>query len=166
MKQLFIIVFTLSFSQSLSAIPTQGLKSVGTGTMSWLFWDLYQITLYSSDGHYQNQEYPQALSIQYLKDIDKADLITATKEQWGHLNINWQPQWLEHIERLWPNIKKNDNLTLLILENGNSQFYYNQAKLGNIDDHNFSKAFIAIWLSPNTSEPELREQLINRPLNF
>lgn len=160
-KTAFIFLLLLS-AACYANVPTQGLKPVGSGTMSWLFWDLYNITLFSQTGNFEDKAYPQALSIRYMKNIDKDDLITATKDQWQHLGVNWDQQWLHQLSQLWPSVKANDNITLVVNAEGESLFYHNQKPLGGIRDKHFADAFTAIWLSPNTSEPKLRKRLINQ----
>jgi hypothetical protein len=45
-------------------------------------------------------------------------------------------------------------------ESGRSTFLLNGKPLGSIDDPQFGPSFLAIWLSPDTSRPELRRSLI------
>ena len=99
---------------------TEHLKVVGQGEMSWLFIDLYQATLYSASGQYEANSYPQALKITYQKDIDKDHLISATGKEWRNLALNNEkhPQWLEKLNQIWTDIKKNDQLLFMIEKNG------------------------------------------------
>ena len=41
-----------------------------------------------------------------------------------------------------------------------ARFYFNGRLRVVVDDANFSRAFFAIWLSPDTSEPRLRNALL------
>ena len=60
---------------------------------------------------------------------------------------------------MWPDIKEGDSLSLLIHQ-GRSVFYFNQQYIGVINPSDFGQIFLAIWLSENTSEPELRRELL------
>ena len=62
---------------------------------------------------------------------------------------------------LWPNIEEGDTL-LLKVEETKSTFYHNGELRGEITDQYFGPMFLAIWLSENTSQPELRTQLIGQ----
>lgn len=170
--KIFLLLILLSMASVVQANTMQGnqlspslsaqLKPVGQGVMSWLFIDIYQISLYSQSGDYQPLHYPQALTIHYHKSIDQQRLIDATMEQWQQQNLDatlYQP-WLSRLQRIWPNIENGDRLTLYVSKSGKSDFYHNQLLLGSIDNPAFSEAFLGIWLAKNTSQPSLRKQLI------
>ena len=142
--------------------PTQQLKQIGQGDMSWLFFDLYQASLYSDTGIYRDQDYPQALKIIYKRDINSADLVNVTEKEWQKLALDADEYqyWLPALSQLWPDIKEGDALVFLVGVDGLGAFYHNNQLLGGIDSDAFSKAFLSIWLSTNTSEPILRRQLI------
>lgn len=155
-------LFILSVSFKAGAITTQQLQKVGQGTMSWMFLNIYDAALLTPDGNYQKGTYPQALTITYLKNINKNRLIKATKEQWqlqrfSDENIN---EWLHSIDEIWPDIKDGDRLTFYVGEDKKGYFYHNDTLLGGIENQAFSGAFLAIWLSEQTSQPQLRRQLL------
>ena len=57
-------------------------------------------------------------------------------------------------------MREGDSLTLWVNTQGDSHFYFGDKKLGQIQDETFGEAFLAIWLSERTSEPELRQGLL------
>ncbi len=61
---------------------------------------------------------------------------------------------------MWPNVKAGDVLVLHINAEGNSSFYFNGTRLGQINEPAFGPRFAAIWLHPDSSEPSLRRQLL------
>jgi len=168
---LFTFCFTLFFCiqataqnkrQEIGNGVMSQLKKVGAGTMSWMFLDIYQATLFTRDGLYSSTVYPQALTINYLKNINKKRLIEATKEQWllqGFENEK-VAYWLQSLDKIWPDIKSGDSLTFYVDENKKGVFYHNKALLGGINSGGFADAFLSIWLSDKTSEPTLRQQLL------
>ncbi|MFO6425286.1 chalcone isomerase family protein [Motilimonas sp. KMU-193] len=167
MKRRTIAIITafwlgLMAASPLSASPIQGLKAVGSGSMDWLFFTLYDATLYSPSGRYQAQQYPLALQIEYRKNIASEDLVIATKEQWQHLGLNnpQQSSWLAQLAKLWPDVKEGDVLTFVADSSSEGRFYFNQRLLGQVEGGDFATSFIAIWLSEQTSRPSLRKQLI------
>lgn len=130
--------------------------------MSWMFLDIYHASLFTSTGDYNERIYPQALTINYLKNISKKSLIEATQEQWllqdvDQVKLN---HWLTLLHQIWPDINKGDNLTFYVTGNKEGHFYYNQALVGSINSDGFSDAFLNIWLSEKTSQPKLRRQLL------
>lgn len=148
---------------------TQPFIQVGNAKFSVLFWDIYHSKLYTPSGNYLVEdnsdklaiERPLLFEIEYLKDISSKDLISRTVEQWQHLNIkkNTFATYLPQLKAIWPNITSGDSLALLI-ENNKSSFYFNDEFIGSIDKEDFGELFLAIWLSPNTSQPKLRKKLL------
>jgi hypothetical protein len=150
-------------NRSLDVIKQSVVKPVGSAQFNVLFWRIYHSELYSKSGQYQGdlQDLPVLFEIQYLRDIKREDLIERTIEQWQHLGFSqaqYQP-YLAQLEVLWPHIAKGDTLALLV-EPEQSHFYFNNNYQGRIDGAEFGAIFLAIWLSPNTSQPKLRQQLL------
>ncbi|WP_047047772.1 chalcone isomerase family protein [Vibrio mexicanus] len=156
-----IIISTSLFAASVFSSPLKELNKVGEGEMQYLFWTLYTAELYR-DANFQDENQSQALRIVYEKSISKDALIEATAQQWEHLNYSQEDidRWIEPLESLWPNVEPGDALTLKTDETGVSQFYFGDQSLGKIQDPEFGDAFLSIWLSQNTTEPELRKQLL------
>ncbi|HBY87063.1 MAG TPA: hypothetical protein DEO86_14455 [Colwellia sp.] len=100
-------------------------------------------------------------TISYLADISSNDLINRTVDQWEHLGIQSEryTSYLPKLKGMWPDIKEGDSLSLLI-DQGRSVFYFNQQYIGVINPSEFGQIFLAIWLSENTSEPNLRLELL------
>lgn len=138
-------------------------KEVGRAKFSVLFWDIYNSTLYTKSGEYQHDNLPESLlfKIEYLKDISTDDLLERTVQQWQHLQIPESKfnTFIPKLKAIWPNISAGDSLTMLV-DNEVSAFYFNNVKVGVITDNEFSKLFLDIWLSPKTSQAQLRTQLL------
>ncbi|RUO81394.1 hypothetical protein CWI84_01150 [Idiomarina tyrosinivorans] len=152
-----------ALSQCKSEVPSD-FKSVGKTRLSVLFWDVYDATLYSKSGDFNWPLGQQqvALQLDYLRDIDAADLVDKTAEEWQRMGFSdqRQSQWLQTLRDIWPDIKENDCLLLLQTETGASQFYQGTTLLGTIDSETFTEQFLAIWLSPQTDYPDERKELI------
>ncbi len=136
---------------------------VGSATLTFLFWDIYRSTLYTTSGRYPSVDNKDSLvfKIEYLRDVEKSELIEQTIAQWQHIGLAQQQfnGYISQLENIWPNIKKGDTLALLINDSANN-FYLNNRAIGGIDDSTFGQLFIDIWLSKKTSQPKLRLQLI------
>ena len=159
---LVILAFAWSFSSQ--AMP-DNIKLVGQGQFSYLFWDLYQAQLFTTDGTWRDyqQSAPVVLKLTYQRDISKADFIEATVDQWKHLQgkVSAQHQeWAKQLDQLWTDVKKGDQLSCVLLADGTVQFYFNDKLLGDVTDPAFGPAFLDIWLSEKTSAPKLRKQLL------
>ena len=154
---LTLIYAALLFTGNAKASSVDNLSKRGQGEMSYLFWTLYSAQFYATP---TNSE--RALKLEYYRAIDSKDLINATHEQWnklGYSNNNIQ-RWLKPLYEMWPNVEAGSTLTIRVTEDNVSRFYFDEQPIGVIQDKQFGEAFLAIWLSENTSEPGLRKQLL------
>lgn len=144
------------------ADPLSSLKKVGEAKLKVLFWDVYHSSFYSQTGDYQAQQFPQALKINYLRDIDAESLITRTQEEWQKLGLKQETfsAWIPLLTEIFPNIKKGDTLLLDVNKDQLSEFYFNGKTIGKINDKNFGPSFLRIWLDENASYPKVRNKLI------
>jgi hypothetical protein len=141
-----------------------GLQLVGEAHLKFLFWPIYHSQLYSADGSYQAGQRPLQLDIHYQRSIAAGDLVTRTGLEWETQGLAHpqQQQWLQRLRELWPDVDNGDVLTLAVGPDDVSRFYLNGELLGHMDDPAFTRSFLDIWLSPNTSRPELRLALIGQ----
>ncbi|MEP0203927.1 MAG: chalcone isomerase family protein [Halioglobus sp.] len=138
------------------------LTKVGEAKLKVLFWDVYNSTLYSDNGRYREGQVPLRLDIQYLLDIESNELVARTAQEWDELGLEHEnrEEWLTNLSNLWPDVSKDDVLTIELDDNNRSTFYRNGELLGTIEDRAFGASFIDIWLSPDTTRPKLRTSLI------
>ena len=157
-----IVLNTLVFSSLSFANPLENLIKVGEAKLKVLFWNIYIASLYSKTGEYEAEQFPQALKINYLRDIDSEELIEKTKEEWEKLGFKELTfsHWIRLLSIIFPDIKKGDTLLLNVNENRQSEFFFNGKTIGKINDKTFGKSFLRIWLDKNCSFPEIRKKLI------
>lgn len=143
---------------------------VGQATLSWLWLDIYSSRLRTPDGKYQQQDdvplHPLALEIRYLRDIEREDLVEATRDQWQKMGYssNEIERWLPLLETMLPNVLSGEKL-IYVSDGHRGQMIHMSLQdksqvTGEVTDTQFNSAFLAIWLSPNTQYPKLRSQLI------
>jgi hypothetical protein len=140
------------------------LELVGEARLKVLFWPVYESRLYSTNGSYQSGQRPLRLEIRYLMNIDSDDLVERTAAEWQaqqryHPN---QAQWLKTLSQIWPDVRENDVIALELREDRSSEFYVNGRPAGTIPDPLFGQQFLDIWLSPDTTRPQLRAQLLGQ----
>lgn len=159
---------TLPESFKEQSIQELGFVEVGKTKFSVLFWDIYNSTLYTRSGSYLPETPPAELifEINYLRDIKTKDLLDRTVEQWQHLGFSESQynQFIPLLSEIWPEIYAGDTLALWVKDE-KSIFYFNKVKVGSIEQKEFGKLFLAIWLSEKTSEPELRTELLGENTN-
>lgn len=155
-----------NFSQAETQTPPwPQMTLVGEGKLSVLFWDIYEARLYSENGIYQGNQYPLALRLTYLRDFSRKQLIEETVNQWQKLGFYDEQKvssWTTELQQLWPDVERGQSLTLYIDDAQISYFYFNNEQLGQLSDQQFAQAFLDIWLSPQTSAPDVRKQLIGK----
>lgn len=162
MKRLLPII-TLCLGLSATA-GEQAMQLVGEARLKVLFWPVYHSRLYSTDGTYTPSKRPLRLEIRYLMDIESQDLVDRTALEWQAQQLRHpnQTQWLAALENIWPDVQKEDVISLHIDADQRSHFYFNGEHRGTIDDPQFGQRFLDIWLSPETTRPQLREQLLGQ----
>jgi hypothetical protein len=145
-----------------SRLTQPPLIQVGEADLDILWFDVYLAKLYSVDGTYDPTHFPIKLTIQYHRDISAAELIDATIEQWqaNGLTESQINHLKPHLALSWPDVNNNDTLSFIIHNDKQAEFLFNDKPFYQLEDAEFSAAFIGIWLSETTTEPELRQQLI------
>ena len=144
-------------------------RRVGEATLTWGPFTVYTSQLRTPDGRYSRDQ-DQALIITYARDIDRDELVEATRDQWQAQGIlQREPRseaWLQMLRSLWPDVRPRAQLAF-VLDDGQGQFWYRASAaqtsfipLGPRQSEAFSTRFLAIWLDPRTQYPELRQQLI------
>ena len=58
------------------------LQLVGKARLEVLFWSIYDSRLYTADGSYTDGQRPLRLELEYLRDIEAADLVEQTRNEW------------------------------------------------------------------------------------
>lgn len=161
MARYFLVVLVMLLCSKVGA-SDGALRMVGQARLQFMFWPVYDSRLYSADGAYREGQLPLRLEIRYLRDVHAADLVRHTQSEWQGQGLSHagQQEWLETLSLLLPDVSANDVLALVVDQQGSSTFLVNGQPLGQIDDPQFGKHFLNIWLSPNTSRPELRQALL------
>ena len=162
------LVAALLLSFNLKAIPE--LTTVGQGSYSYLFWQLYDARLATADGRFSGyqQSSPVLLELTYKRDISARQFVDATVDEWQKLNNcseSQQQAWAEQLLTLWRDVKEGDALAALLNSDGRVMFYLNGETLGEVEDSAFGPAFFDIWLHPDTSAPKLRRNLLAKGQN-
>lgn len=133
---------------------------VGETELSKLWFDIYRAELRTPEGTYRSGQ-PLCLRLNYLIDISKEDLISATDDSWAYLGVNEQKRsdWLSELNLVYRDIREGDIFELTIDENGYANFHHNEAFTGIVRDQEFSKKFSAIWLAEEAQYPDLGAEL-------
>ena len=137
-------------------------KATGTARMTFLFWDVYDATLYAPGGVWQEDE-PFALSLAYKRKLRGKDIAKRSIEEMQGQGFNDEANlaaWYKQMEEIFPDVDENTTLTGVRDKRGYAIFYHNGGRIGVIEDPDFSYWFFGIWLNEKTSEAALRKKLL------
>ncbi len=135
---------------------------VGKARLTYLFWDVYDAVLYAPNGKWAEDK-PFALKLTYLRDLDGRDIAERSAKEMRKQGLKDEDklaEWQSTMTAIFPDVSDGDVLTGEVNEDRHTRFFFNGEVVGNVDDPAFTRAFFGIWLSENTSEPEMREQLL------
>lgn len=165
---IILLLSALSVSAAERSLLNQHIpepQKVGEGSLTYLFWHVYDATLYASDGHWQPEQ-PHALSLTYQRALEGKQIADRSIEEMRRQGINDElkmASWHRQLTKILPDVDEGTVLTGIYTEAKTTVFYQSDTKLGEIDDPDFGKHFFAIWLGENTSAPNLRKQLLALP---
>ena len=143
------------------AASIQAGAPVGSAELHKLLFHVYDASFWSDHG--ATVKPPYALSIVYDMDFQKEDLIGRTVKELKHVSSLPDAAlqgYATQLATMWPDIYSGDRLTAYSADAKQTVFYTNGKKTGVIADAAFTQAFFGIWLSPKTSEPEMRKELL------
>jgi hypothetical protein len=139
-------------------------RLVGQAKYTYWGFDVYHARLWS-DSNLQTDSWQQnrfALELIYLRDFEGKSIAKRSIDEINKQKDLDPPkirEWLNALENLFPNVKKNQSLTGLYIPNYGVKFYHMNQLIGEIKDLELSKSFFDIWFSNKTSAPELRKEL-------
>jgi hypothetical protein len=146
-----------------SALP--GAKLQGRGRLRFLGLHVYDALLWTvaraPDGEAQNGAL--ALELRYARTLRGPLIAERSIEEMrriGEFAESEAQRWLEAMKRLFPDVNAGDRITGVHLPGEAALFFVNGRAVGEVRDARFAQLFFGIWLSPRTSEPALRSQLL------
>lgn len=140
----------------------------GQGRLRFFGLHVYDAKLWSATAINTNNyaTTPLALELIYGRSLyGKLIAERSLKEMQGVAAVSdaQAANWLDAMTQLFPDVKEGDRLTGVYKPGSNAVFWLNGKRLGEVADPAFAQAFFGIWLSANSSEPGLREQLLGKP---
>ena len=148
------------------AAEIPGARLVGASRLRYLGLHVYDIRLWSDSAEAASQPSTAllALELDYARSLSGTQIAdSALKEMQGIENIDAaQAQaWLARLRKIIPDVRKGDRITGVQRPGESTRFFVNGVLKGGLRDADFTRRFFAIWLSPSTSQPRLREALLS-----
>ena len=141
-----------------------GARLLGSGRLTFLGLHIYDARLWSAapvagDGADQ----PLALELIYARALVGEQIASRSLQEMariGAISDEQSARWLQAMTRLFPDVRGGDRLTGVQRPGRAARFFLNGVLRGEVPDADFTRLFFGIWLSPRTSEPRLRAQLL------
>lgn len=142
-----------------------GLTLRGQGRFRYFGLSIYDARLWSAEPLQAERwaEQPLMLELQYARSLvgrEIAKRSLAEMRRQAAIDDAKAQAWLQAMEAAFPDVKAGDRLTGQYEPGTGAQFYFNGQPRQRIADAQFARLFFGIWLSPQTSEPALRAQLL------
>lgn len=147
-------------------------EALGSARLTYLFFDVYDATLWVEQPMVETQPLPAqdwqtlaplVLELKYLRKLHGDKIAERSLKEMNDLgldNAEQQQRWLEFMLTTFPTVTEGDVIAGAYAVDGQTAFYLNGEKIGEIEDPAFGQFFFAIWLDADTSEPDMREQLL------
>ena len=142
----------------------QNLILIGEGSLKVFLWPVYDVRLLSDDKKF-SWDNDLVLEFDYLRALKKNAVVEASVKEMRRQKGVTEKQlskWQTYLERGIQPVQKATKASLYWTAEGRITFYYDGAKTVTIEDADFARAFLNIWLGPETSEPELRRTLLGK----
>lgn len=145
--------------------PLPGARLQGQGQMRFLGFEVYGARLWTRPG-FQAEDYaahPLALELSYHRHFTAEAIAKRSIEEMrrvGRFSEAQAQRWQQALQAALPDVKAGDTLTGLYQPGGPAVFRMGTRVVGEVADPEFARLFFGIWLSPQTSEPGLRQALI------
>lgn len=140
-------------------------QAAGSGQLTWFGLRAYRARLWVEPG-FRRAGFAQhafALELAYERAFASPQIARRSIEEMrrgGPLAEDHARRWQEQLERVLPDVRPGDRVTGLHRPGRGALFLVNGRAAGEIADPQFSERFFGIWLAPTSSEPRLREALL------
>ena len=159
---MLILIPSLSWTSEVEQEAFQSPKLIGEGTLKVLMWEVYDLRLLTGGTSFSwNNKF--MLEFDYSRELKKESVIDASLKE-----FNLQPNvtdkeieaWEEYLEQVIQPVQKGTKASVMWVPEGQIIFDYEGSPPSTIENENFARAFLNIWLGEKTSRPKLRSQLL------
>lgn len=141
------------------------LRLRGQGRLRFFGLHVYDARLWTAPGFAPERwaEAPLALELEYARTLYGKAIAERSVDEMrrqGEISGERAERWLAEMARLFPDVNAGDRITGIQQPGAAAVFHVNGRHVGEVRDAEFTRRFFGIWLSPQTSEPGLRQQLV------
>ena len=140
----------------------------GSGKYAVLFITAYDTELWT-DAPQWSMNAPFALTLRYHIGFSSSYLVNRSLREMKGVDPKLSDADIERYRKamaFFAPASSGDEMTMLYQpgqpgKNESVRFFKNGAPTGEVSEPGFAQDFFGVWLSPNTSEPDLRKSLLN-----
>ena len=159
---LLILIPTFSWTGDVGSESFQSPRLIGEGTLKVLIWEVYDLRLFT-DGTPFSWNNKFMLEFDYSRKLKKESVIDASLKE-----FKLQPNvldkdikaWEVYLEQVIQTVQKGTKAIVMWVPDGKIVFDYEGSPPSTIENEDFARAFLNIWLGDKTSQPKLRSQLL------
>ena len=159
---LLILIPSLSWTNEIKQEVFQSPKLIGEGTLKVLMWEVYDLRLFT-DGTPFSWKNKFILEFDYSRELKKESVIDASLKEFK-LQPNVSDKdikaWEVYLEQVIQTVQKGTKASVMWIPEGQIVFDYEGSPTSTIENEDFARAFLNIWLGEKTSRPKLRSQLL------
>ena len=138
----------------------------GSAPLRFFGLKVYDMRLWADRGRVVGADWsqPLALEIVYALGLNGGRIAGRALDEMrriGPVTPAQSERWLAEMTRIFPDVREGDRLTGVQRPGESARFFLNGQPLGEVRDAEFARLFFGIWLSPRSSEPALREALLD-----
>ena len=159
---MLILIPSLSWTSEVEQEVFQSPKLIGEGTLKVLMWEVYDLRLYT-DGTAFSWQDKFMLEFDYSRELKKKSVIDASLKEFK-LQPNVTDKdikaWEMYLKQVIQSVQKGTKASVMWVPEGQIVFNYEGSAPSTIENEDFARAFLNIWLGEKTSRPKLRSQLL------
>lgn len=142
-------------------------RTLGAATLRFLGLRIYQARLWVGSGFQASAfaHYPLALELTYFRALSGrliAERSLQEMRRQGPLDAAREQLWLQAMQQAFPDVQAGERITGLHTPGVGARFWHQGQNRPGLADPAFSSCFFGIWLSPASSEPRLRAELLGQ----
>jgi len=169
-KILFILlfIFTSSVASDMQEAEFSSPTIIGEGTLKVFFMEIYDLRLIADSPTFSWQN-KFKLDFIYTRDLKKDSVIKSSIKELRRQSSTSESDielWQGYLEQSIKPVQEGTHATVLWEPEGQITFLYENSDPTTIEDEDFARAFLNIWLGEETSQPKLRGQLLGDSWSF
>ena len=140
-------------------------RLIGQHRFTYWGFEVYDASLWGSAAFAPEDWAKQTLllELRYLRDFKGTDIAQRSMDEMQGqraLTTSQKQNWAGVLQALIPNVRNGERITGVYAPDKGMQLWHQDRALGEMTDTELAQRFFGIWLAPETSQRQLRQQLL------